>query len=550
MSESPSGQKPPGRFSRAVSRIVGWPFRLSTAGKAAMLMAAFLILAAVVVWAVFLTEPGHVAPRHAFTLGRILLVIALLVLIPLATYYAVRLWLEGDRSRFPEIDFAWNAGIEAMRRSGLALDELPLFLVLGSPGERVEQAMAAASGDEFRIRGVPEGSAPLHWYVSPDRAYLFLTEPSWVSGLAALAARRTQAAALPPDALAALAAAASPAPSALANPTGTIALGDFLAAYGSSARSAAAGAVPSIPGEQHRGTLSFDALTAARSMPSAGRHSSSELPPSVALEQPALLPGQESARRLERLEYVARKLRLGRRPLCAANGILVLIPVDLIHGEANEKEELVRAIRSDLTTLQNAVGVRAPVTALLTGMEQESGFQELVRRVGRDRAAAQRFGRRFDIRALPTPAEMAATSAHVCGAFEDWIYSLFREEDALARPGTARLYGLLCHIRSHLKAPLTEVLARGFGHDPSLRSDDLPFLFSGCYVAATGEAEDRRAFVKGVFEKLDSEQEEVEWTPSSLATERRYRLLTGVIAVANVALTISLVAMAAYWVVG
>ena len=128
MSANPSGQKSPERLSKALSRLAGWPARLSTAGKAAWAMAAFLTLATVVVWAVFLTEPGHVAPRHAFTPWRIFAVVVLLVLIPAATYQVVRLWLEGDRSRFPEIDFAWNAGLEAIRRSGLSLDEEPLDL--------------------------------------------------------------------------------------------------------------------------------------------------------------------------------------------------------------------------------------------------------------------------------------------------------------------------------------------------------------------------------------------------------------------------------------
>jgi hypothetical protein len=207
---------------------------------------------------------------------------------------------------------------------------------------------------------------------------------------------------------------------------------------------------------------------------------------------------------------------------------------------------LARAVRADLTTLQDGLEVRVPVTALLTGLEHEPGFQELVRRVGRDRAVAQRFGRRYDVRALPTPAEMAATSAHVCGAFEDWIYSLFREEDAVSRPGTSRLYGLLCRVRCHLREPLAELLARGFGHDPALRPGDLPFLFSGCYVAATGDAEDRRAFIRGVFEKLTAEQEDIEWTPAALATDRRDRRITAALTAVNAALVASLLAMAVY----
>jgi hypothetical protein len=521
-------------MSKAFARVTGWPSRLTTAGKAGWSMAAFLVLATVFVWAVFLTEPGHVAPRHAFTPGRIAAVASLLLLIPLATHQLVRLWLEGDRSRFPEIDFAWDAGLDAIRRSGLTLNELPIFVVLGSPGERAERAITAACGDDFRVRGVPEGPSPLHWHVGPDRAYLFLTDPSWVSGLAALATRRRQAPSISPAALAALAAAASP--SGLAS--GTVSFDQFAAKAGAGPQAAG--------GDAYRGTLALESLAPAAAARVAGRDVLAEVAPPAALEQPALLPAQESARRLEQLEYVARKLRLARRPLCGANGVLVLLPFELIRGEADEKDELARAVRADLTTLQNGLEVRVPVTALLTGLEQEPGFQELVRRVGRDRAAAQRFGRRYDVRALPTPAEMAATSAHVCGAFEDWIYSLFREEDAMSRPGTSRLYGLLCRVRCHLREPLADLLARGFGFDPALRPGDLPFLFSGCYVAATGEAEDRRAFVRGVFEKLAAEQEDVEWTPASLAAERRHLRVAGALNALNAVLAASLFAMAVY----
>ena len=438
----------------------------------------------------------------------------------------------------------------------------------GSPGERVENAIAAVCGDDLRVRGAPEGAAPLHWYAGPDRAYLFLTEPSWLSGLAALAARRHLPAAqaadapagLPPDAAAALAAVSGAGEAAPGGSTGTMALSDFLAAYGAAAKaevsSKVRGAIPSTPGVANTGTLAFDSFASAQARSSAARSAQRSnlpggtLPSSIALEQPALLPAQESGRRLERLEYVLRKLHLVRRPLCPTNGVLVMIPFELITGEANEKEELVKAIRADLKAVHETLGVRAPVTALLVGLEESPGFQELGRRVGRERAAVQRFGRRYDPRALPTPAEMAATSAHVCGAFEDWIYSLFREDDALVRPGTSRLYSLLCRVRSYAKEPLADVLARGFGYDPTLRTSELPILFSGCYVAATGETEDRRAFLRGVFDKLDAEQEDVEWTPASLAVENRYRLLTNLITAMNIALLILLLGMIAWWIFG
>ncbi len=46
-------------------------------------------------------------------------------------------------------------------------------------------------------------------------------------------------------------------------------------------------------------------------------------------------------------------------------------------------------------------------------------------------------------------------------------------------------------------------------------------LFSGCYFGATGETEDRQAFVRSVFDKLPSEQEELEWTDQALEQDAR-----------------------------
>jgi hypothetical protein len=237
--------------------------------------------------------------------------------------------------------------------------------------------------------------------------------------------------------------------------------------------------------------------------------------------QPALLSPQDSAEQVERLHYVGQLLRRARQPLCAINGVLVLLPMRLILGSQRETDELQRAVRGDLRAVGRVLELQCPVTALVVGMEGEPGFRELVRRVGRERAAVQRFGQRYDLRSIATPEEMQALCAHVCGAFEDWVYTLFREQGALSRPGNTQLYALLCKVRLTMKHRLAEILAGAFGYDPH-RSRDNPVLFSGCYFAAIGTSDDRQAFVKGVFNKLTEEQEQVEWTPRALRSNRRY----------------------------
>lgn len=246
-----------------------------------------------------------------------------------------------------------------------------------------------------------------------------------------------------------------------------------------------------------------------------------QLPSAAQNDSLAIVSPSDASDRLQRLQYVCQLLRRARQPLCAINGILTLLPFQTMRATPEEAEELQRAIRSDLLAIQRSLQLRCPVTALITGLEAERGFSELVRRVGPERAATQRFGRKFDVRALATSEELIALCDHVCGAFDDWVYALFREQGALTRPGNTRLYALLCRVRCHLKPRLTELLSGGFGHDGREAPRDLPFLFSGCYFAATGDTPDRQAFVRGVFEKLGEEQEFVEWSPQALASNRR-----------------------------
>jgi hypothetical protein len=95
--------------------------------------------------------------------------------------------------------------------------------------------------------------------------------------------------------------------------------------------------------------------------------------------------------------------------------------------------------------------------------------------------------------------------------------------------------------------PLTSVLAGGYGFDPESKkdADSVPLFFSGCYFAATGEGENRQAFIKAVFEKLPAEQEELEWTETALDEEDRYRRWSQVAMWFDAALLLALAALIA-----
>ncbi len=270
--------------------------------------------------------------------------------------------------------------------------------------------------------------------------------------------------------------------------------------------------------------------------------------PQSPVRRPALVPPHDSAEAISRLKHVCRLIKSVRSPLCPVNGVITLLSFDVLQGQPHWAEEMQRGVKFDLRCVQETLELRCPVTALVVGMEDEPGFRELVRRVGRQRAGVQRFGQRFDVRGVATSFELASLCSHVTGVFEDWVYMLFREKEAFTRTGNTRLYGLLCKVRFTLKHRLSEILAGGFGHDENHDGATEPFLFSGCYFAAAGGSEDRQAFVKGVFDKLIEEQEEIEWTRETLKSDRRYRILGNIGLAVDAILAVALVGMIiAHW---
>ena len=209
-------------------------------------------------------------------------------------------------------------------------------------------------------------------------------------------------------------------------------------------------------------------------------------------------------------------------------------------------KELPEAVRRDLTIVRETTRLCCPVTALVSGMETEPGFAELVRRVGTERAKANRFGRGFDHWSAPTAENIDAFTSHACGSFEDWVYDLFQQNDALGKPGNTKLYQLLCRIRSHVQTRLRTVLVNGIASDVGKQPDGRPQLFGGCYFGATGGSADRQSFVKSVFEKMVQLEEELEWTDGAWRADRWYSTISSTLLAINGVLFFGLAGMLIY----
>ena len=232
------------------------------------------------------------------------------------------------------------------------------------------------------------------------------------------------------------------------------------------------------------------------------------------------LSQDEGIEQERRLEYLCQLVRRIRQPLCPINGILTLLPFKLIQGGSQTAMSVQQAATRDMSTIVGAFKLRCAVNAVVVGLEDEPGFHELVRRVGRDRAMMQRFGKGFSVTNPPIPERLGPLCAHACGSFEDFVYMLFRERGSLSKPGNTKLYALLCKIRHQVQKRLENILVSAYGSDPDKDPNAEPMFFSGCYFAATGETEDRQAFVKGVLDKLPQEQGELQWTTEALRKDQ------------------------------
>jgi hypothetical protein len=526
----------PGKLLSSGKRVLG----ISLPARAAILVAVFLVICAVVSLFAFANQVDKAGHRTPFLdsltskLYYILSEAVLIVVIPVVVYYALKLWLAGDVSPYEDIDKAWQAGMAALEQQGLDITQVPVFLIVGSAGEAQEKALFAASRLSLNFREVPQGPAALHWYANPDAIYIVATNTSGSSRLAALARAAAEEEKSRPAGF-------NPRPAAGASIRGTIVAGGPEPEESPITQSGTFPGGPepaTAPSADIRGTM----VASVRSSDSLGGAGQGAAPS----HQAVTLRPEDAADQDRRLEYLCSLVRRARQPICPLNGVLALLPFGLIQHGPREGIEIQRALKRDLATIVRVGKVRCPVTALVIGMEEEAGFRELVRRVGRDRSAAQRFGKGFSVSNPPLPERLEAVCAHACGAFEDWVYALFREKDSLSKPGNVKLYALLCTIRRNVQLRLGNILVGAFGADPEQAPQGEPLLFSGCYFAAAGETDDRQAFVKGVFDKLPDEQAELQWTEAGKREDAKYQRLSQFVSTLDFLVLASLVGIIVY----
>lgn len=478
---------------------------MSLPARVAILVFVFLALAVVGVYlGRYYGQQG--VPYPAEWLYSLPVIVLLVIVIPVVVYVALRYWLEGDASEFPDIDRAWQAGLAELERNGIDPTALPMFLVLGSASEQQEQALFAATRLRFRVQHHPKGAMALRWYVHDDGIWVVASEVGQTTALAALGERAAHGPAEE-----------TPDDRPLAASHGQTVAVDTLDPR--QTMSAARRESVTEPVSSIRGTLEISQTIDTGITQTAV--------PVRARTAPVQLSDEAAKRQSRRLAHLVRLIRRVREPWCPLNGLLVLLSYRVIQRGDKESVELKHAVAADLETLRRELGLRLPLIALVCGMETEPGFHELVKRLGTEKARDNRFGSKFRPWDPATDENLEALCYHACRPFQDFIYRLFRERDALSTDhavGNRRLFSLLCKIR-RLQPRLKGILMDAFGYDSARPEPPEWLLMGGIYFAATGERPDQQAFVKAVFERMAELQESLEWTPQALRSNRRYQVL-------------------------
>ena len=402
-------------------------------------------------------------------------------------------------SNCPDIDLAWADALTALRQAGIDIKNYPVFLILGRPvgdDDTLFDSANLANNMPLAVRGAPGPMAPVRVYVCLEEKQeaIYVTCPG-ASVLSAFAER------LAPRAGRWGAPAPAPLPARI-NPMPAPA-----------------------PNTRERTLQPPDARE--------GRNLLHGLP-SQGLDRPGA-PGRPqglnaSATDAERMRlgHLCRLIARDRDPYCGVNGILLAIPFAGTDS-MQAAQDTGNACQQDLVTAREALGVHCPVVAVVCDMQSAPGFPEFIEQFEAP-TRLPRIGQGCHL--LPalrqnTVEEVRGVrrtlAAWICKDYlRRWIYARCRLENEDSQDLTeeindnSRLFYLLCGMRER-ECSLATVLEVGFSaYAPVDR-----LLFGGCYLAATGDRVEHRAFLSGVYDRLIECQSAVYWTDPVRQAEAR-----------------------------
>jgi type VI secretion system protein ImpL len=185
----------------------------------------------------------------------------------------------------------------------------------------------------------------------------------------------------------------------------------------------------------------------------------------------------------------------------------------------------------ELGLIRGTLRVNCPVFALVSDLENTSGFRELAARLTDDQRD-RRMGQRFP---LVPDVEPAGRTAMITKGVQqignrlipNLVSNLWRIETggetsyAEALQANIELYHLLGGVRGS-QGRIAKALCRA-----AVPEGAAPVMLGGCYFAATGgDSANEQAFIPGVIRRLVENQDFVAWTPAAVEEDQGFRRWT------------------------
>ena len=479
-----------------------------------------------------------------------------------ASGLAVRHWLMNSSVRCPQIDLAWQQGLEEFLASEIELQEAPLFLFLGFPDFVSTTSFMQASGLKFDIQPVASGITPPFLWFSGEKDgnranYLFLNtccQTSLMSGRRGLDQSSKGLTSNVDDA-----------------PRGTLedAVGSIDDRPQMSIQTDRDPDNEEIDPDESigdRNTHEFEDEIEV------GKESAFDIPPGAGWKTidsdepsntPQFLPSvsktvyfverltdAETNRARTELRRVCHLIKTSRGLKCPINGVISTVPFQMLASEGDSQgRALGDATRDDLKIVMHELGMRAHIIALVHGLDVEEDFRVFVKRMREFQSASdveRRIGKGLGAWVEINRETVESLAICACDAFQRLIYKFFSSTQSLKRVDNGNLYRFLAKIRGKIEGNLKGWLGQAFAPQSDGQEDpadsDSTLQLAGCYFVAAqppGEEandEDRLfAHVPGVFERLAELEREIAWTKSEIEIDSVYRNLTNLIVLLTLA---------------
>lgn len=408
---------------------------------------------------------------------------------------------------FPDIDKAWAEALRALDVAGIDPTEVPLFLVVGR-ATGGNDALLQGAQIKFSVNRAPaDPAAPL--FVFANREAVFVTCDG-----ASLLGRQAE-----------LLLAGTPADLGGDDGAGE---GDSLATIRAERQDNLRAMHDVLAQARQQGRDADNLLDEEKRaigviMAGGGDQDDQENVPRLRL----LGDRAEVERLTARLRYLCDLIGRSRSPFCPLNGALVVLPIAAA-ADDESASQTGQITRRDLLAIRDACRVRFPVYVLVGGLEDLTGFHELVSQLPagqRDRRMGQRFPLVPDLEPPAIP-NMIDSGIRWIGdrVFPSLVERLWRVETPSqndydqALRDNVRLYHFLRVIHERQRG-ITRMLTRIV--DPE---EGPAAMLGGCYFAGTGRNPTvGQAFIAGVFRRLGESQDFVSWTPEGLRRDAQYR---------------------------